>query len=456
MSHRFAPAVLREYDIRGPVGDMLGEADARAVGRSFATRVRHAGGSRVAVGRDGRLSSPMLEAALVEGLAAGGVDVVRVGLGPTPMLYYAENVAEVDGGIQVTGSHNPGHHNGFKLMLRHHPFFGDDIRDLARIAAAGEWTSGRGRVEDAEICDRYVGRLLAGHGGAPFRVGWDTGNGAAGPAVEKLVQRLPGEHHTLFTDVDGHFPNHHPDPTRPENLGDLRALVAAKRLDFGLAFDGDGDRIGAVDAQGRVLWGDAILSILAEVALREMPGAAIVADVKAGRHLWSRVRTLGGRPEMARTGHSWIKTRMRELGAPVAGEMSGHIFFGQDWYGFDDALYAAVRLMRACTLLGRTLTELRDAMPEYATLDEQRLPVDDAGKFALVEEVAARLRAVDGVVDRTDGVRVEVADGWWLLRASNTEAALTVQAEADDLAALGRLLDRIDTLLAAVGVARPR
>ncbi|MET0365265.1 MAG: phosphomannomutase, partial [Sphingobium sp.] len=250
MSHDFHRSVMREYDIRGVVGKTLGEADARAIGRSFGTLIARAGGRRVVVGYDGRTSSPLFEAALVEGLNASGVHAVRIGLGPSPMLYYAEAELDVDGGIQITGSHNPAEYNGFKMVFQHRPFFGEDIQKLGRIASAGDWAEGSAGSETVDIMDRYVARLLAGFDGQAFRIGWDAGNGAAGPVVEKLVKLLPGEHHTLFTDVDGQFPNHHPDPTEAENLVDLQRLVADKRLDFGVAFDGDGDRIGAVDGQG--------------------------------------------------------------------------------------------------------------------------------------------------------------------------------------------------------------
>ncbi|WP_339345784.1 phosphomannomutase/phosphoglucomutase [uncultured Sphingomonas sp.] len=454
MAHAFHPHILRDYDIRGTVGVTLDAGDAVAVGRSFATRVRRAGGRRVAVGRDGRTHSPLLEAALVDGLTAGGVDVVRIGLGPSPMLYFAEATLEVDGGIQVTGSHNPAEDNGFKLVLRHDSFFGEEIRDLARIAAAGDWESGAGTVTDADVADTYVARLLAGYAGGAFRIGWDAGSGAAGPAIERLTRRLPGEHHLLFCDVDGTFPHHHPDPTVEDNLAHLKALVADKKLDFGLAFDGDGDRIGAVDDAGRVLWGDDILSILVPPLLARMPGATIVADVKSSDTLFDRIATLGGRPVMGRTGHSQMKRRMKETGAPLAGELSGHIFFADDYFGFDDALYAAIRLIHAVHLSGMSLAALRDAAPPRRATPEIRVRVAEADKTAIVAAVAARVAAEGARVDTTDGIRVSTPDGWWLLRASNTQAALTLRAEARDAGGLARLLAAIDTHLAAVGVAR--
>jgi len=454
MTHQFDPTSLREYDIRGIVGKALGPADAVAIGRGFATRIREAGGRRVVVGYDGRLSSPALEAALVTGLTAGGVDVVRIGLSTSPMLYYAEATLEVDGGIQVTGSHNPPEYNGFKIVQARAPFFGDAIQGLATLAATGAWSEGAGIVTTADVLDAYVARLVAGYAGGAYRIGWDTGNGASGPAIEKLVKLLPGEHHVLFADVDGNFPNHHPDPTVESNLADLKRLVVEKNLDFGLAFDGDGDRIGAVDALGRVIWGDQILAILVEPALREHPGAPIVADVKSSQALFDRIAALGGEPVMAPTGHSLMKTAMTRTGAPIGGELSGHLFFAGEYYGFDDAHYAAVRLIRAVHLSGQSLTELCDAMPALVATPDLRFPVDDARKFAVVDEVIARLQAGGVEMNLTDGARVTTADGWWLLRASNTQAMLTVRAEAKDQAALDALLAEVDAQLAASGVIR--
>jgi len=454
MTHRFDPSALREYDIRGIVGKTLSTDDARAIGRCFATVVRRAGGTRVAVGRDGRTSSLAMEVALVEGLLASGVDVVRTGMGPTPQLYYAEAELEVDGGIQITGSHNPAEYNGFKMVLQHRPFFGEDIQRLGQMAAEGDWEEGEGEASDVDIVDDYVGRLMAGYAGGAYRIGWDAGNGAAGPVIEKLVKLLPGEHHLLFTDVDGNFPNHHPDPTEEKNLAHLKALVADKKLDFGLAFDGDGDRIGAIDGQGRVIWGDQILSILAEPVLKELPGATIIADVKASRALYDRIAELGGTPLMWKTGHSLIKTKMKETGSPLAGEMSGHIFFAHDFYGFDDAQYAAVRLIRAVHMIGKSMTDIRSAMPAMVNTPEMRFQVDESRKFAVVDEVLDRLEAGGADVDRTDGARVTTPDGWWLLRASNTQDVLVARAEATDQPALDRLLAQIDAQLAASGLER--
>jgi phosphomannomutase len=454
MAHRFHPTSLREYDVRGIVGETLGEEDAQALGRSFGTLVRRAGGTRVAVGYDGRESSPRLESALIKGLNAGGIDVVRIGLGPTPMLYYAEAELEVDGGVMITGSHNPAQYNGFKMVLQHNAFFGEQIQQLGRLAADGDWEEGSGNVSQADVMDLYVERLLKNFDGKAFRLAWDAGNGAAGPVVEKLTAKLPGEHHLLYTEVDGRFPNHHPDPTDERNLLDLKAEVRAKKLDFGIAFDGDGDRIGAIDGEGRVIWGDQLLAILAEPVLEAEPGATIIADVKASQALFDRIEELGGKPLMWKTGHSLIKSKMKETGAPLAGEMSGHIFFKHEYYGFDDAPYAAVRLIRAVSKLGGSLTRLRSAMPAMINTPELRFQVDESRKFPVVEEVLARLESSGATVNRTDGARVTTEDGWWLLRASNTQDVLVARAEARTKEGLDRLVEQIDEQLAESGVVR--
>ncbi|MGE4321427.1 MAG: phosphoglucomutase/phosphomannomutase PgmG [Sphingobium sp.] len=455
MAHRFDPSILRDYDIRGVVGDTLDAADGYAVGRSFGTLIVRAGGRRVAVGYDGRLSSPMLEQAVVRGLADSGVYVDRIGLGATPMLYYAQAVLNVDGAIQITGSHNPADHNGFKLVFDGAPFFGEDIQRLGAMAAACDWVSGGGGSASIAMLDRYVARLAEGFDGVACRIGWDAGNGAAGPAVEKLVKLIPGEHHLLFTDIDGNFPNHHPDPTIEANLADLKALVTDKTLDFGVAFDGDGDRIGVVDALGRVIGADQLLAILAEPLLRDRPGATIIADVKASQALFDRIADLGGVPLMWKSGHSHIKSKMNETGSVLAGETSGHLFFGDPYYGFDDGLYAAVQLIRAAGVLGRSVTALHDALPVMVNTPELRFPVAGDRRFEVVDAVRARLEAAGADVDVTDGVRVTTADGWWLLRASHTQDMLVARVEARDGDALNRLIQTLDSHLADSGIFRP-
>jgi phosphomannomutase len=453
MTHNFNPTILREYDIRGIVGDTLTEADAYALGRTYAALARDEGAKRIAVGRDGRTHSGMLEAALIRGLTDGGVDVMQIGMGPSPMLYFATYYLDVDGGLQVTGSHNPADYNGFKLLLKGRSVFGEEIQAIGQRAARGDWTQGTGSTEEVDIREAYVNRLLEGFSGKPYRVGWDAGNGAAGPILDMLVERLPGHHHVIFSQVDGTFPNHHPDPTVEANLADLKALVADKHLDVGIAFDGDADRIGAVDGKGRVIWGDQLLIILASPVLKDEPGATIIADVKASQTLFDRIAAMGGTPLMWKTGHSLIKSKMKETGSPLAGEMSGHIFFKHRWYGFDDALYAAVRLIEAVSASGKTLTELKDEMPVSVATPELRFQVDESRKFAVIEEVAARLAAEGAEVNSTDGVRVKTADGWWLLRASNTQDVLVARAEAKDQAGLDRLMATVNQQLEKSGIA---
>ena len=464
MAHSFDPTILREYDIRGVIGETLSEEDARAIGRTFGAMLREAGGSRVAVGYDGRVSSPMLETALVDGLTTSGCDVVRIGMGATPMLYYAESsTQDIDGGIQITGSHNPANYNGFKMVFQGRPFFGADIVTLGKRSAAGEWGDGTapvGTSAQREILNEYVTRMLKAIEGMDvsalegLKIGWDAGNGAAGPALELMTEQLPGEHHLLFTEVDGNFPNHHPDPTVEANLADLRALVAEKNLDFGVAFDGDGDRIGAIDGEGRVIWGDQLLMIYAEDLLTRMPGATIIADVKASRALFNLVEDKGGAPIMWKTGHSLIKSKMKETGSPLAGEMSGHVFFADEYYGFDDALYAGLRLITASARLGQSVTDLRGAMPDMHNTPEMRFQVDESRKFAAIDEVKARLADSPDEVNSTDGVRVTNADGWWLLRASNTQDVLVARAESENAEGLARLVAQIDEQLQLSGLER--
>ncbi len=454
MSHIFDRTILREYDVRGIVGKTLNEEDAYALGRAYASLALEEGARSIAVGRDGRTHSPDLEAELIRGLTESGLNVLRIGVGPSPMLYFAVATLSVQGGIQVTGSHNPAEYNGFKMLLNGRSVFGGEIQNLGRRAADGDWTDGHGSVEQVDVLDTYVERLVQDFQGGTFRIGWDAGNGAAGPALEKLIAKLPGEHHAIHTTVDGRFPNHHPDPTVEANLADLKALVAEKKLDFGIAFDGDADRIGAVDAKGRVVWGDQLLMILAEPVLKEQPGATIIADVKASQILFDHIAKLGGQALMWKTGHSLIKSKMKETGAPLAGEMSGHIFFKHRWYGFDDALYAAVRLIEAVAQSGKSLTKIMGDMPKSLVTPELRFPVDESRKFAVISEVKQRLTATGATVDATDGARVMTDDGWWLLRASNTQDVLVARAEAKDEEGMKRLMQQIDDQLSQSGVER--
>ena len=452
--HRFDPTILREYDIRGVVGKTLGREDAVALGRAFGTVVRRAGGGRVCVGYDGRLSSPELEAALAEGLMACGLSVLRVGLGPTPMLYYAAVTLEADGAVMVTGSHNPPAHNGFKLMLGKASFFGAQIQELGAIAAAGDFETGAGTVEDHPVFDDYLARLVADFapGTKALKVAWDAGNGSAGEVMSALTARLPGDHLLLNETIDGTFPAHHPDPTVPENLAQLQACVLENGCDLGIAFDGDGDRIGAVDGQARVLWGDQLMLLFARDILKDHPGATIIADVKASQVLFDEIARAGGRPLMWKTGHSLIKAKMAELGAPFAGEMSAHLFFADRYYGYDDALYAAVRLVEILSRSEDSLAAFRDGLPQVVNTPEIRFPCAEDRKAAVIEEVRARLVAEGAEMTEIDGVRVRSQDGWWLLRASNTQDVLVARCEAADQAGLDRLKATLAAQLEASGL----
>ena len=457
VSHSFEPTVLREYDIRGIVGRTLSAADAYAVGRGFGTIVREQGGEAVCTGYDGRLSSPELETAVSEGLRECGLEVWRAGRGPTPMLYYATLTQAAAGGVMITGSHNPPDHNGFKMMLGKGAFYGASIQRLGDIAVVGDYATGpRGAVLDRPVLDAYVARLVQDYrGGRPLKVAWDAGNGAAGEAMARLTRLLPGQHILLNEAIDGRFPAHHPDPTVPDNLVQLQQAVQAERCDLGIAFDGDGDRIGVVDGLGRVLWGDQLLVLLAREVLAERPGAMIIADVKASQVLFDEIAKAGGTPLMWRTGHSLLKSKMAETGAPLAGEMSGHIFFADRYFGFDDALYAAVRLLGVFSRSEQSAAQLRDSLPAVVNTPELRFPCADDRKFVVVDEVRDRLRQAGAKLSDIDGVRVLTTDGWWLLRASNTQDALVARCEAADQAGLDRLKAALIGQLRLAGVAPP-
>jgi phosphomannomutase len=456
--HRFDPTTLREYDIRGTVGRTLFETDAFAIGRVFGSIVARQGGRTVAVGYDGRLSSPDMATALVKGLAESGMEAVRIGRGPTPMLYYAATTQKTDGAVMVTGSHNPPDYNGFKMMLGRKPFFGDDIKKLGALALAGDVVDETMAPErNIDVSAEYIARLLSDWDGGDrmLKVVWDNGNGAAGDVLTRLVAGLPGEHVVLNAAIDGTFPAHHPDPTVPANLQQLIAEVAARKADIGIALDGDADRIGLVDDTGQILFGDQLMVLLARDVLRAHPGATIIADVKASQVLFDEIARAGGNPLMWRTGHSLIKSKMAETGSPLAGEMSGHIFFNDHWYGFDDALYAAVRTLGILARSGEKLSAMRNALPHVVNTPEVRFDCDDTRKFAVIEEVAARLRAEGAKVSDADGVRVMTDDGWWLLRASNTQAVLVARAEAKDDAGLERLKAALVRQLAASDLPSP-
>lgn len=447
------PGIFREYDIRGIMEQTLSAEVAYTIGRAFATRTQ---GGTICVGRDGRLSSPLLHEALCNGILAAGGDVVDVGLGPTPMLYYATAVMKAAGGVMLTGSHNPPDHNGFKFMLGKKPFYGADIQGLRKICETNEFASGQGAYKAHDIRAEYLDALTAAFKpGRKLRVAWDCGNGATGEITEKLADRLPVESVLLNATIDGTFPAHHPDPTVPKNLEQVIEAVRVGKCDIGIAFDGDGDRIGIVDNEGGILWGDQLLVLLAQPILARMPGATIIADVKASSVFFDEINRMGGKALMWKTGHSLIKAKMAETGAPLAGEMSGHIFFADEYFGFDDGLYAAVRLLSLLAASDKTLADMRKDLPHPVSTPEIRFECADERKFAVIDEVAARLKDEGADVVTVDGVRVNTSDGWWLLRASNTQAMLVARCEGKDDAGLQRLKAALAAQLAKSNVSLP-
>jgi len=451
--HEFDRSLLREYDIRGVVGQTLSAADAWALGRAFGSLARCRGAEAIAVCYDGRHSSPVLAKAVIAGLVATGIDVIDLGCGPTPMLYFACHTLDVGGGVMVTGSHNPPTYNGFKLTLGKAPFFGADIQELGRIAAGADYRHGRGKVRKSSVFDAYVARVLEGvTSHRPLKVAWDAGNGAMGEAMAAVAARLPGRHILLNERIDGSFPSHHPDPTVPENLKQLQATVLAEECDFGVAFDGDGDRLGVVDSGARILWGDQILLYLARDLLSRHPGSTIIGDVKCSQVLFDGIAALGGNPLMWKTGHSLIKAEMKKRAAPLAGEMSGHFFFAEDYLGYDDGLYAALRLLSILQRSDESLADFKDALPAMVNTPEIRVPCSGDLKWQVVEEVKARQLAKGRDLNDTDGARVREEGGWWLLRASNTQEILVVRCEAPDAQRLAALVGRVRAELEACGL----
>ncbi|HUG00571.1 MAG TPA: phosphomannomutase/phosphoglucomutase [Longimicrobiales bacterium] len=449
------PHIFREYDIRGVVGPELDETVAEAVGRALASEaVARAGGRRplLALGHDNRPSSPGLADGAERGMVAAGADVVRVDTVPTPALYWAVQHFDADGGLQITGSHNPPEYNGFKMVLGGRSLYGDAIQELRRRIAEGDYERGEGSARREDVLDAYVddvaGRFSARR---PVRVVVDCGNGTGSLVAVPLLAALGAEVLPLFCESDGTFPNHHPDPVVDENLEDLIREVRARDADLGVAFDGDADRLGAVDELGGIIRGDILLLLFGVDLLERRPGAQVIFDVKCSRALPEVLAAHGGRPLMWKTGHSLIKEKMTETGALLAGELSGHICFADDYYGFDDAPYAACRLVELVSRSEEPLSERLAAFPHYASSPEIRIEVPEEEKFALVERAVEHFRRDHEVVD-VDGARVSFEDGWGLLRASNTQPALVARYEADDEAGLRRIRSVMEGWLRAQGV----
>lgn len=457
-THSFHPSILRAYDIRGVFGETLFPADAEVIGRAFATTVIGKTGKpnpEIMLGYDGRLSTPPLREALIAGLISAGAIVKDIGVGPTPMLYFSVHHCQADAGIMITGSHNPPTHNGFKLMVGKNSFFGEEIQEMA---AQRNFATGKGILVSESVTDAYLAVLAAGFktaGAKALKIAFDPGNGAAGEITQRLVQKLPGEHVVINAEIDGRFPNHHPDPTVPENMAQLIATVQREDCDLGIAFDGDGDRIGAVDASGRILYGDQLMILYARDVLARYPGATIIADVKASQSLFDEIAARGGKPVMWKTGHSLVKAKMKETDAKLAGEMSGHIFFADEYFGYDDGIYAGVRLANLVAHHPQTLDEMMKGMPEVFNTPEIRIESTEERKFAIVEEIRLRLHQAGADVSEVDGVRVNTPDGWWLARASNTQPAIIVRAESVSPDALERLKAQVAIQLVQSGVAMP-
>ncbi|MBI2795969.1 MAG: phosphomannomutase/phosphoglucomutase [Gemmatimonadetes bacterium] len=450
-----ASGIFRQYDIRGVVGKDLTTEAAFEVGRACAALLaeRKIRGT-IAVGRDNRPSGPALRDALVAGLTSCGVDVIDVGIVPTPVLYWTLHNLPVAGGIQITGSHNPPEFNGFKLCVGHGSLYGDEITHLHALIQKGEFPGGKGGTLAEDVLGRYVADVVqrTGRLSRPLKVVVDAGNGVGSLVARPLMEGLGAQATYLFCDSDGTFPNHHPDPTVVENVQDLIAEVKRQRADIGIAFDGDADRIGVIDDAGEIVWGDHILILYArDVLARTGKGQPVIFDVKCSQALPHAITEAGGTPVMWKTGHSLIKERMKELKAPIAGEMSGHMFFTEGFYGHDDAMYGAARLLRIVADAGRNVHALLADVPKFVSTPELRVDCPDEVKFSVVAAAAAHFRATHQVID-VDGARVLFGDGWGLLRASNTQPVLVMRFEALTAGRLAEIRAEMEGWLRAQGV----
>ena len=448
-------AIFRQYDIRGIVGKDLGADVAYAVGRAYAAFLagRNVRGA-IAVGRDNRPSGTELRDALVRGLTESGYDVIDIGVVPTPLNYWSLHHLPVVGGIQITGSHNPPEYNGFKMSVGKGSLHGEDIQRLHDLWTAGKFPQGKGSVREEAVIDRYVDDVVAKTGklARRLKVVIDCGNGAGSLVSEQLFSRLGVDATYLFCESDGTFPNHHPDPTVPENLEDIIHAVRERKADLGIAFDGDADRIGVVDGRGEIVWGDHILILYArDVMARTGKGQPIIFDVKCSQALPHAIEQAGGKPVMWKTGHSLIKEKMKELHAPIAGEMSGHMFFTEGFYGHDDAMYGAARLLRIVAASGKSVEQLLSDVPKFVSTPEIRIDVPEELKFGLVDEAVAHFRSKYDVID-VDGVRVLFGDGWGLIRASNTQPVIVARWEARTAERLAEIRGEMEGWLREQGV----
>lgn len=424
--------IFREYDIRGIVGEQLTNETVGVLARAIGTFFHNNGARRIAVGYDARESSPIFCEILIEGLNASGIDVVSIGMVPTPVLYHTVFTRPVDGGVMITGSHNPPDHNGFKICLGKETLFGPRIQEIKALANAGNFSRGTGTIEKIEVLEDYVADIVSGlrFGPRKLKAVIDAGNGMGGVTAVPVYKKLGVELVELYTDPDSSFPNHHPDPTVTENLLDMIEAVTAYEADLGIAFDGDGDRIGIVDETGRIIWGDELMVLLSRSILAEKPGSTIIAEVKCSQTLFADIEKHGGNPVMWKAGHSLIKAKMKETAAVLAGEMSGHIFFADRFYGFDDATYAGARVLEILSHTDKNLSELLADLPVTYTTPELRVPCPDETKFAVVAKIAEYFATTNEVIT-IDGARIVFEHGWGLVRASNTQAILVLRFEAD-------------------------
>ncbi|NIP72670.1 MAG: phosphomannomutase/phosphoglucomutase [Gammaproteobacteria bacterium] len=435
-------SIFRAYDIRGIVGDTLTADIVYDIGRAIGSEACEKGQQKIVVGRDGRLSGPELSAALIKGLTAVGCDVADVGQVPTPVLYFATEYLGTGSGAMLTGSHNPANYNGLKIMLRGETLYGDGIQALRSRVQSANLTSGEGSAQSVDVAMSYIDRITSDVRLArPLKVAVDCGNGVTGELAPQLLRALGCEVVELYCEVDGTFPNHHPDPGKPENLIALTRAVTGQGADIGVAFDGDGDRIGVVDSGGKIIWPDRLLMLLAQDLLLRQPGAQIIYDVKSSRHLEQVIQSHGGQPLMWKTGHSLIKAKMRETGALLAGEMSGHIFFKERWFGFDDALYACARLLEVVSADERPSAKLFAELPESVSTPELNVGTAEGQHFKIMEQLVTDPGFPGAKLITIDGLRVEFEDGWGLVRASNTTPSLVLRFEADDAEALRRIQD---------------
>jgi phosphomannomutase/phosphoglucomutase len=449
--------VFREYDIRGIADRDLSDALAEGIGRGLAKMLAASGKApRLAVGRDCRLSSPRLHDALLRGLVASGVSVVDIGIGPTPMLYFAVHHLGTDGGIMITGSHNPADENGFKIMRGKASFFGADIQALRGVIEKKEWPAeAKGSTEDVDVQDAYVATMKERFDFAGAKLGFvvDAGNGAGGPLGIRTMKALGLSPDPLFCEMDGSFPNHHPDPTVPKNLDALVSRVKETKARVGLAFDGDADRLGAVDAAGDIIWGDKLMILFSRALLAKKPGATILGEVKCSQTLYDDIAKHGGKPVVWKTGHSLIKTKMKETGALLAGEMSGHLFFADRYFGYDDAIYASLRLLEILANDPRPLADMLADVPKTFTTPEIRVDCPDAIKFDVVKAVTKHYKEKGNAVLDIDGARISFASQgapkWGLVRASNTGPVLVMRFEAGTEAELGEIKREVEGVVAA-------